>query len=113
MSFRTTSVAHNVTSLQPEYVRRRQATPHGEPVFRFSVPVLRVHDVAATIMWYRKHLGFSAEAFPESGAPEFAILERDGVQILVRRAIGAGRAPRETHSGWDLYIWVDGVDLSA
>lgn len=115
MSFRS-AVTRNATSLQPDYVRRE---PIGgrDAVFRFSVPVLRVRDVAETVAWYRRHLGFTAETFPERGANEFAILERDGVQLLVRRAHDAqpgarqGRAAHDRHSGWDLYIWVDGADL--
>lgn len=108
MSFRS-AVSRNVASLQPEYVRR---APVGgrDAVFRFSVPVLRVQDVAATVAWYRRHLGFTAESFPEHGEHEFAILERDGVQLLVRRG-GDGRRMTDGHSGWDLYIWVDGADL--
>ena len=109
MSFRS-ALPRNLSSLQPEYVR---SAPVGgrEAVFRFSVPVLRVHDVAETVSWYRRHLGFLAEAFPEHGSHEFAILERDGVQLLVRRG-GASRVKSDGHSGWDLYIWVDGADLS-
>ncbi len=108
MSFRS-ALSRNLGSLQPEYVRR---APVGgrDAVFRFSVPVLRVRDVAATVAWYKRHLGFNAEAFPEHGVHEFAILERDGVQLLVRR--GGGRRADDGHSGWDLYIWVDGADLS-
>jgi len=107
MSFRS-ALSRNVGSLQPEYVRR---APVGgrDAVFRFSVPVLRVRDVAATVAWYKRHLGFNAEPFPEHGEHEFAILERDGVQLLVRR--GEGRRAADGHSGWDLYIWVDGADL--
>ena len=108
MSFRS-ALSRNVSALQPEYVRR---APVGgrDAVFRFSVPVLRVRDVTATVAWYRRHLGFSAESFPERGPHEFAILERDGVQLLVRRG-GDGRRLTDGHSGWDLYIWVDGADL--
>ena len=107
MSFRT-AIARNNTALQPEYVR----PPVGgrDAVFRFSVPVLRVRDVAATVAWYQRHLGFVADAFPDHGAREFAILERDGVQILVRRAADVQRK-LDGHSGWDLYLWVDGLDF--
>ena len=62
MSFRS-ALARNVTSLQPEYVRRA-AVGGRDTVFRFSVPVLRVRDVATTVSWYRHHLGFGAESFP-------------------------------------------------
>ena len=108
MSFRS-ALSRNATALQPEYVR----PPVGgrDAVFRFSVPVLRVRDVAATVAWYHRHLGFNAEAFPDTGPREFAILERDGVQILVRRA-ATGRRKADNHSGWDLYIWADGVDFT-
>lgn len=108
MSFRS-ALGRGVPSLQPEYVRRDPAGGR-DATFRFSVPVLRVRDVGATVAWYRRHLGFNAEAFPERGPSEFAILERDGVQLLVRRG-GTGRRADE-HSGWDLYIWADGIDLS-
>ena len=107
MSFRT-AIGRNNSALQPEYVR----PPAGgrDAVFRFSVPVLRVRDVAATVAWYHRHLGFTADAFPDRGPREFAILERDGVQILVRRAGSARRG--DGHSGWDLYLWVDGLDFN-
>ena len=108
MSFRS-ALARNVTSLQPEYVRRE---PVGrEAVFRFSVPVLRVRDVADTVAWYRRHLGFTAEPFPERAPHEFAILERDRVQLLVRQTAGSAMARNDGHSGWDLYLWADGLDL--
>jgi len=104
MSPRST-VARNA-ALQPEYVTRERR----EAVFRFSVPVLRVRDVAATVAWYTKHLGFRGEHFPPQAPYEFATLERDGVQLLVRRS-GSNARRRDKHSGWDLYLWVDGVDF--
>ena len=110
MSLRS-AIARNVNALQPEYVRRAPSAGGRDAVFRFSVPVLRVRDVADTVAWYRRHLGFAAEVFPEHGTPEFAILERDGVQLLVRRT-AEGRHAGDAHSGWDLYIWVDGVDFA-
>ena len=109
MSSRTT-LARNATALQPEYVRREPAGR--EAVFRFAVPVLRVRDVGATVAWYRRHLGFTAEPFPERAPHEFAIIERDGVQLLVRRVEGNGRARADHHTGWDLYLWADGVDFA-
>jgi catechol 2,3-dioxygenase-like lactoylglutathione lyase family enzyme len=106
MSFRS-ALARKAPALQPEYVR----TPVGgrDAVFRFSVPVLRVRDVAETVTWYARHLGFVADSFPEHAPYEFAILERDEVQILVRRSDDARRM--DGHAGWDLYLWVDGADL--
>jgi catechol 2,3-dioxygenase-like lactoylglutathione lyase family enzyme len=109
MSFRS-AVSRGAEPLQPEYVQR-EATGTRGAVFRFSVPVLRVRDVAATVAWYRRQLGFTAETFPERAPYEFAIIERDGVQLLVRRDSGATRAV-DMHTGWDLYLWVDGANLS-
>ena len=108
MSFRS-ALNRKSAQLQPEYVGHQPTGRH--PVFRFSVPVLRVRDVAATVTWYRKHLGFNAESFPERAPHEFAIIERDGVQLLVRALKGSSRRRSDPHSGWDLYIWVDGLDL--
>jgi len=107
MSFRS-ALSRGVAPLQPDYVQRDSAGTRA--TFRFSVPVLRVRDVAATVAWYRRQLGFTAETFPERGPHEFAIIERDGVQLLVRRDSGATRAV-DMHTGWDLYLWVDGADL--
>lgn len=109
MSFRS-ALGRNATSLQPEYIRREPVGGR-EAVFRFSVPVLRVRDVAATVAWYRRHLGFVAEAFPERAPHEFAILERDGVQLLVRQTTRRARGKPDAHSGWDLYLWVEGVEF--
>jgi catechol 2,3-dioxygenase-like lactoylglutathione lyase family enzyme len=108
MSLRS-AVARTANPLQPEYVRRATAGAR-DAVFRFAVPVLRVRDVTATVTWYQRRLGFVAEAFPERAPHEFAILERDGVQILVRHGTDGRRTP-DGHSGWDLYLWVDGADL--
>jgi hypothetical protein len=116
MSFRS-AIARNVAALQPEYVRREPGTRDAgvggrDAVFRFSVPVLRVRDVGNTIAWYQRNLGFSSEPFPENAPHEFAIIERDGVQLLVRRALDTRHRTQQPHSGWDLYIWVDGIDLA-
>jgi|SRR5437773_6267970 len=112
MSFRT-ALARTSSALQPEYARRDSVGAHAprDPVFRFSIPVLRVRDVTRTVSWYQRHLGFNAEPFPDREPHEFAILERDGVQLLVRQTRDLSRRRMERHTGWDLYIWVDGLDL--
>lgn len=116
MSFRN-ALARSTASLQPGYVPAPApvAASGRDAVFRFSVPVLRARDVAETVQWYVQHLGFACDPFPAQAPHEFAILERDGVQLLVRRAgADARRTPRREpaeRSGWDLYIWVDGADL--
>ncbi len=104
------AIARGAGSLQPAYVQR---DPVGrDAAFRFSVPVLRVRDVLATVTWYRRHLGFTADTFPDALPLEFAVLERDGVQLLVRRAEESAARAADGHSGWDLYLWVDGADFN-
>lgn len=111
MSFRSL-LSRKAGALQPAYV-----PPAVGGRFRFSVPVLRVRDIAATVAWYRRHLGFSADPFPERAPHEFAIMEQDGVKILVRTDVrrttqaDVRRTTQADHDGWDLYLWVDGLDL--
>jgi catechol 2,3-dioxygenase-like lactoylglutathione lyase family enzyme len=104
MSFRRL-LSKSAESLHPGYVR-----PAAGGRFHFSVPVLRVRDIAVTVAWYRRNLGFAAETFPERAPYEFAMIERDGVQLLVRQSRGDAPA-RDGHAGWDLYLWADGLDL--
>lgn len=96
--------------LRHEPVATPDPSGHGAE-FRFSVPVLRVRDVTATLAWYAKHLGFVAGPLPDHTPHDFAILGRDGVQLLVRRSADADARGSRVHSGWDLYIWVDGADF--
>lgn len=51
-----------------------------------AVPVLQVADVAASIAWYRDVLGFSADPFGPPDAPVFAILRRDGAELMLQKS---------------------------
>ena len=55
---------------------------------RSTTPVFLVGDIASTMLWYRENLGFEADAFPKSPPHAFAILSRDGVQIMLQQLAG-------------------------
>lgn len=72
-----------------------------------------VADVAATIEWYAKHLGFRGHPFPPIGTPVFAILERDRVEIMLQKVDGYAKPDlysRRSGGVWDAYIRVSGVE---
>ena len=109
--------SRNLTLLLGDRLRHeRVATPEAGSRggdFRLSVPVLRVHDVQAAVAWYTTYLGFVATPFPDQAPHDFAIIRRDGVQLLVRRSAEHDSRAGRVHSGWDLYIWVDGADFDS
>jgi catechol 2,3-dioxygenase-like lactoylglutathione lyase family enzyme len=75
-----------------------------------TVPVFRVASVARSMEWYADVLGFEADAVGPPGDPVFAILRRDGVEIMiqkVQRGIGEPRGAAKAGGGWDLYLRVD------
>lgn len=51
-----------------------------------AVPVLQVADVVASIAWYRDVLGFSADPFGPPDTPIFAILRRDGAELMLQKS---------------------------
>lgn len=83
-----------------------------------AIPLLRVADVARTVAWYRDVLGFDANTFPAQPPYDFAILFRDGTEIM---ASCDPEHPRPaTAIGWDVYLRLAGgrirevfADLSA
>jgi uncharacterized glyoxalase superfamily protein PhnB len=68
--------------------------------------VFPVSDVQQTLQWYSDVLGFRSDPLP-ADKPVFAILRRDGVEIMVRQDPSVmrknGRASR-----WNAYIRLDG-----
>ena len=114
-SLASSDTSRNLTLLLGDRLRHeRVAAPEAGgrgADFRFSVPVLRVHDVQASVAWYLTHLGFVATPFPDKAPHDFSIIRRDGVQLLVRHSTEHDSRAARVHSGWDLYIWVDGADF--
>lgn len=78
-----------------------------------AVPVFRVASVARSMAWYGAVLGFEADAVGPPHDPVFAILRRDGVELMlqkVRSAVAAPRASGDPEGGWDVYLRIDDVD---
>jgi len=75
--------------------------------FKATAPVLVAADVGATAKWYEDHLGFEAALFPDRPPFAFAILCRDGVEIMIRRCGPGGMKPPD--GDWNVYIRIAGV----
>ena len=76
-------------------------------------PVFTVSDVGATVRWYRDRLGFDFDPFPDEEPWVWAIMSRDGVQIMLQRVEGYEKPdlrPLRPVGMWDAYLWVDDVE---
>jgi uncharacterized glyoxalase superfamily protein PhnB len=75
-------------------------------------PCFAVADVGATIRWYEDQLGFQSDPFPEREPFVFAILTRDGIEIMLQRVNGYQKpdlyASRDG-GVWNAYIRMEGV----
>jgi catechol 2,3-dioxygenase-like lactoylglutathione lyase family enzyme len=72
-----------------------------------SAPYFPVADVEQSAAHYERVLGFKRE-YIAGNPPEFAILSRDGLPIMLRR-VGAPEhiSPNEKQGGtWDAFFWV-------
>jgi uncharacterized glyoxalase superfamily protein PhnB len=77
-----------------------------------AVPVFRAASVARSMEWYEDVLGFSSDAVGPPHDPVFAILRRDGVELMLQKVIAGVGEPRSAGAaggGWDLYLRVDDV----
>ena len=72
-----------------------------------SAPYFPVADLAKTATHYERVLGFRLE-YTGGTPPEFAILSRDGLSIMLRLVPDAARIlPNEKQGGtWDVFFWV-------
>lgn len=81
-----------------------------------AVPVLKVSDVQRSIAWYESLFGFKADPFPSSPPYSFAILCRDGAQIILQGVDATRddhRLSRDVHDEWDVYLRIHGGNLLA
>jgi catechol 2,3-dioxygenase-like lactoylglutathione lyase family enzyme len=72
-----------------------------------SAPYFPVADVELSAAHYERVLGFQRE-YVAGTPPEFAILSRDGLPIMLRRVAAAEQIrPNEKQGGtWDVFFWV-------
>jgi Glyoxalase/Bleomycin resistance protein/Dioxygenase superfamily len=72
------------------------------PMMQSVAAVFPVASVPDTVAWYSRTLGFTADPTPDA-TPSFAMLHRDGVEIMVRQDPGA--LHKRAHAGrWNAYI---------
>jgi catechol 2,3-dioxygenase-like lactoylglutathione lyase family enzyme len=77
--------------------------------YQRAAPVLQVANVETSLRWYKDVLGFSAVAWPDEPPYTFAIVERDGAEIMLQCA-EAPRAP-DPEFLWSVYLRVDGTAI--
>jgi catechol 2,3-dioxygenase-like lactoylglutathione lyase family enzyme len=72
-----------------------------------SAPYFPVSDVEQSAAHYERVLGFRRE-YAAGTPPQFAILSRDGLAIMLRLVAAADRiVPNEKQGGtWDAFFWV-------
>lgn len=79
---------------------------------RSAAPTFVVSNVDATVDWYVRELGFHAFPFPQSPPYVFAILQRDGAELMLMKIEGYVKpdlTPLRPAGLWDAYIRMDGV----
>ena len=82
------------------------------PRFLQTAPVFLVGDIAATMQWYRRNLGFEVSPFPPSPPHTFCIMIRDDVEIMLQQLAGYEKPDvYEQRAGgvWNVYINTEGV----
>ena len=75
-----------------------------------AVPVLQVSDVARSIAWYSRVLGFSGWGFPSTPPHSFALLTRDDAELMFQRSADSSN-DSGTKAGMAAYIRVSGGRL--
>ena len=75
--------------------------------FERAVPVLQVAEVGRSIDWYVAALGFDSDPFPKNPPYAFAILRRDGAEIMLQGE-GSSRPPDAKEDGWTVYLRIAG-----
>jgi catechol 2,3-dioxygenase-like lactoylglutathione lyase family enzyme len=78
-----------------------------ERVLLRSAPYFPVADLAKAVAYYETTFGFRCE-YTGGNPPQFAILSRDGLAIMLRLVAAATRlVPNEKQGGtWDAFFWV-------
>ena len=75
-----------------------------------AVPVLWVKDVAHSLAWYKRILGFDGDGFPPHPPHGFGILRLNDVEIMLQCAeIPVPRTPHPYE--WNVYLRLEGVNM--
>ena len=80
--------------------------------YQRAVPVLQVANVETSVRWYVDVLGFTADTFPKSPPYSFAILRRDGAEIMLQCAEESpqARVP-DPEFRWSVYLRIGGTAI--
>lgn len=72
-----------------------------------SAPYFPVPDIEASAAHYERVLGFHRD-YTAGSPPQFAILSRDGLAIMLKRVSAPEKiSPNEQQGGtWDVFFWV-------
>ena len=75
-----------------------------------SAPYFPVGDVEKSASYYERVFGFTRE-YAVGSPPQFAIMTRDGLSIMLRLVPDASRVvPNEAQGGtWDVFFWTRGA----
>ena len=73
--------------------------------YQRAVPVLQVANVETSLGWYVDVLGFTADPFPKSPPYSFAILRREGAEIMLQCSEDDVREP-DPEFRWSVYLRV-------
>ena len=75
-----------------------------------AVPVIQVGDVGRSIDWYVARFGFDADPFPKNPPYGFAMLRRDGAELMLQAGTSS-RAAQAKEEGWTVYLRIAGDGL--
>ncbi len=80
-------------------------------------PFFIIRDMASTLAFYRERLGFEVAYLAPAEEPFFAIVRRDGVQLMVK-VIAEDVPPlpnwrRHPWASWDAFVYVPEPDALA
>jgi catechol 2,3-dioxygenase-like lactoylglutathione lyase family enzyme len=78
--------------------------------FERAVPVLQVADVGRSIDWYVATFGFDPDPFPPNPPYAFAILRRDGAEMMLQGGTSSRPADAK-EEGWTVYLRIAGDGL--
>ena len=75
-----------------------------------AVPVIQVGDVGRSIDWYVARFGFDADPFPKNPPHGFAMLRRDGAELMLQAGTSS-RTAQAKEEGWTVYLRIAGDGL--
>jgi catechol 2,3-dioxygenase-like lactoylglutathione lyase family enzyme len=84
--------------------------------YQRAVPVLQVVDVETSCRWYADVLGFTPDPFPKSRPYSFAMLRRDGAEIMLQcaeevKGAGSTRRAADPAFRWSVYLRIEGTAI--